>query len=215
MDCVNRMRTKLGVLTFGLILIVTVIVAACRQQKEIGPLVPADYRAWQQTTAQILDYPVPGHENNCRRIYINDAGAQVEPVTENGRVVYDYPDGTIIVKEIYEGLEHPPADAEPTSLTVMLKQPAHPQARNGWLWIVKDGPDGEERIIEYDLCNTCHANANEPHPYGDGNPQAAFRDYVYFPPRRTRPPPAPTTTSTSESSYQSPSGYYSLPRFKK
>ncbi len=32
------------------------------------------------------------------------------------------------------------------------------------------------------FCITCHANANEKHPYGDKNPNEEFRDYVYFVP---------------------------------
>jgi hypothetical protein len=32
------------------------------------------------------------------------------------------------------------------------------------------------------FCVTCHANANEKHPYGDRNPREEFRDYVFFVP---------------------------------
>ena len=63
----------------------------------------------------------------------------------------------------------------------MLKRPGHPQARAGWLWIVKDIPSGKETIISEEFCVTCHANANERHPYGDRNPTEDFRDFLFFP----------------------------------
>jgi hypothetical protein len=66
----------------------------------------------------------------------------------------------------------------------MVKEPGDPRAKCGWLWITKE-QGGEERVFEGNFCVTCHANANERHPYFDGNPREEFRDYVFFPPLGT------------------------------
>lgn len=105
-------------------------------------------------------------------------------VEENGRQRHEYPEGTIIVKEIYKGLEEPEEGEEPISLTIMIKAPQHSDAQNGWLWISKTFHPEKEQIIEHEFCMDCHANANEPHPYGDKNPNNEYRDFVYFPPAR-------------------------------
>ena len=57
-------------------------------------------------------------------------------------------------------------------------------ARGGWVWVAKNPATGEERIIDYEFCFDCHSDANEPHPYGDKNPQGGHRDYVFLPDRR-------------------------------
>ncbi|RPJ03990.1 MAG: hypothetical protein EHM28_14230, partial [Spirochaetaceae bacterium] len=74
----------------------------------------------------------------------------------------------------------PSTDAKPTSLTVMIKSPDDPRARGGWLWIVKNPATNRETVMRNQFCITCHANANESHPYGDKNPNREFRDYVFF-----------------------------------
>jgi hypothetical protein len=59
--------------------------------------------------------------------------------------------------------------------------PEDPHSRGGWLWVAKAVGSGEETIIDWEFCFDCHANANEPHPYDDGNPGKEFRDHVFFP----------------------------------
>lgn len=80
--------------------------AGC-QQKQQPKLTPENYRSWNTIVENFLDYPIPGHENNGRMIYINKIGEDVQITEENGRVSYQYPEGTIIVKEIYSRLEPP------------------------------------------------------------------------------------------------------------
>ena len=155
--------------------------ASC-QQKEQPKLTPENYRLWNKTIDTILDYPVPGHKDNCRIMYINTIGEGVQMTEENGRMVYEYPEGTIIVKEIYRGLEPPQEKEQPVQLTIMIKDSQHPQALSGWVWLVTTPATGEEQIFDYNFCADCHTNANEPHPYGDKNPNADFRDFVFFPP---------------------------------
>ena len=173
---------------FTIFIIILLVGSSCRK-KETAPSVPDDYRSWKKPTDETLDYPIPGHENNCRIIYINLTGENVRMTKKNNRIFYEYPEGTVIVKEVYKGLEPPTEDEEPLTLTVMIKDAEHPKARSGWLWIVKNFQTGEEMLIDYEACVACHANANERHPYGDKNPNGDYRDYVYFPPR---PPLSPT-----------------------
>jgi hypothetical protein len=52
-----------------------------------------------------------------------------------------------------------------------------------------DFPDGTVIIKVGNFCITCHSNANEKHPYGDGNANEEFRDYVYFVPGEGEPKP--------------------------
>jgi hypothetical protein len=156
-----------------------VMVAGCEKKPE-GPLVPADYRTWRRVPSQPLRSPVPGHLDSTRVVYINPTGLKAITSTRGERVVDDYPRGTIIVKEVFPSLQ---ADVGgvPPRLTVMIKNPGHKLARGGWVWILAEPPRGTERVIDYEFCFECHTDANEAHPYGDGNPGGEFRDYVFFP----------------------------------
>lgn len=156
-----------------------VMLSSCAE-KPTGPLVPAEYAGWETTTKVELNYPIPGHENNYRKIFINSIGENPAITTQAEKTHYDYPEGTVIIKEIYPGLTYIPG-SKPAALTVMVKARNNPKSRGGWLWIVKDLASQKESIITQEFCVTCHGNANEPHPYGDGNPEGFFRDYVFFP----------------------------------
>ncbi len=160
-------------------LLLVLSLGAC-SEKVHTPLVPADYSDWARVNRIELDYPIPGHMDQYRVIYINDTGSSVAITDRNGRLFYDFPEGTIIIKEIYSTL-NPSEDEDPHSLTVMIKNPDHPDAREEWLWIVKDTASGDESVISQEFCITCHSNANEEHPYNDGNMNNDFRDFVFFP----------------------------------
>lgn len=167
---------------FPLFMILPLVMAAAVSCSKGIPktLVPADYSGWGTTTTTELNYPIPGHENNYRKIFINDTGFTVDVRDSGGKILYDYPDGTVIIKEIYQGMSITPG-SKPMVLTVMIKDRENPKARGGWLWIVKNLASGDENIISQEFCITCHTNANEPHPYGDGNKDSIFRDYAFFP----------------------------------
>jgi len=156
-----------------------VAVAACEKKAE-GPLVPADYRGWTRVPAEPLRYPIPGHLDNARVAYINPIGMQAVSETRDGRVFDRYPEGTVIVKEIFSSLQ---ADVTktPQRLTVMIKASGDKRTRGGWLWVVADPSTGREEIIDWEFCYECHAAANEPHPYGDKNPNGEYRDFAFFP----------------------------------
>ncbi|UCF96046.1 MAG: cytochrome P460 family protein [Spirochaetaceae bacterium] len=166
------------------LLCLVILLVSCRKE-ERGSLVPeaSQYRLWEQPIPVILDYPIPGHEDNRRRIFINPRGTEVRIEQLENRVYWDYPEGTVIVKEIIAGLEGANTDS-PFQITAMVKASRDPQSRGGWLWIVKPLDSDEETIVDWEFCFDCHANANEPHPYGDGNTADEFRDYVFFPYRK-------------------------------
>ena len=66
-------------------------------------------------------------------------------------------------------------------LTVMIKDPDHPNAQGGWVWVVKQLDSGREVKFTSDFCVNCHDGANGRHPYADKNPDQEFRDYVFYP----------------------------------
>jgi hypothetical protein len=162
-------------------MLVSAFLCACQAGSSRLLLVPADFSTWQRTTAIRLDYPIPGHEDNYRIIHINDAGMDFDRSQQGRRTIFSFPAGTIIAKAIFQGAS-PAQDAAPVMVTAMIKAPGDRDARGGWLWVVKDLAMGTETIMTGDFCVTCHANANEAHPYGDRNPAEDFRDYVFFVP---------------------------------
>ncbi len=153
--------------------------SSCTQRKS-DQLVPKDHAAWKKTTGIELNYPIPGHENTYRKIFINPIGEGVKIIAAQDKNTYEYPEGTIILKEIYEGQRYEPG-MKPVMLTAMIKSSSAPEARGGWIWVVKDTASGKETVFTDEFCVTCHSNANEAHPYGDGNKKQEFRDYVFFP----------------------------------
>ncbi|MFW6329744.1 MAG: cytochrome P460 family protein, partial [Alkalispirochaetaceae bacterium] len=153
-----------------------VLILGCAGDGEQEPLVTGNHENWSRTTTETLDFPVPGHGGGARRIFINPTGETVEP-PDSAQEPWDYPDGTIIVKEIYSSSD-PPEDVPPDSLTIMVKDRDHPMSRGGWVWITKSPGSDRETIFTEQFCVTCHANANEEHPYGDNNREGQFRDYT-------------------------------------
>jgi hypothetical protein len=142
---------------------------------------PPEYVAWRRTTDVVLNYPIPGHMDRFRIPRMNDIGFSAKPKLIGGKRSWDFPEDTVIVKEVYASAKPGPGD-KPIQLTIMVKDPTEKGAQGGWLWYTKDLPDGKETRFTGNYCITCHANANEQHPYGDGNPDEEFRDYVYFVP---------------------------------
>ena len=162
---------------FPVMLTALVFAAGCGGDEPSAGLTPADYEGWASTVDGPLLYEIPGHTLDVRLIYINDTGTRVDVTENKNQLTYDYPDGTIILKENYTAEE----SATPDNLTVMIKSRKDVRARGGWIWVAKDVATGEERIFSDEFCFTCHQNANEPHPYGDGNPNGEYRDFVFYP----------------------------------
>ena len=106
-------------------------------EKEEVKLVPEDYSSWDTTTETELNYPIPGHMDHYRRIYINPKGTEVSIEEVQDRKRYAYPEGVVIIKDIYASLQ-PAAGEEPIKQAVMIKNPHNALSRGGWLWITKD-----------------------------------------------------------------------------
>jgi hypothetical protein len=168
-----------ALLRWVVLLFALFVLSGCQGTEEPELMVTTEHEEWARTTTNPLTFPVPGHGAGERRIFINPLGESVEPPA-SPEEAWEYPEGTIILKEVYPSPD-PPEDAPPDSLAIMVKQPDHPMSRGGWVWLVKQPGSEEERIFTEQFCITCHANANEKHPYGDGNPHEQFRDYVYYP----------------------------------
>ena len=177
--CPARASLLLCIRIFVTSICLPLLLTGCAEEGR-EPLLTADYSGWDRTTETELDYPIPGHEDNYRRIYIDQTGTNIRITTAEDGVRHSYPEGTVIIKEVFEGSDYQEG-SEPVMLTAMVKRPSDPAARGGWLWVVKDLSTGRETVMETKFCVTCHANANEQHPYGDGNPDGAFRDFVFFP----------------------------------
>jgi hypothetical protein len=142
---------------------------------------PPEYKAWKKTTDVVLNYPIPGHMDRYRIPRMNAVGFGAKPSIVGGKAHWDFPEDTAIVKEVYATSKPAPGE-QPVQLTIMYKEPGDKRAQGGWLWLTRDLPDGKETVFTGNFCITCHSNANEAHPYGDGNPNEEFRDYVYFVP---------------------------------
>lgn len=163
--------------SYALLLTALSFAAGCAARKAPAELLPADYSGWASTVEGPLRYEIPGHTMDTRRIYINDTGKRLEITETGGRVFHEYPEGTIILKENYPGDE----STVPAMLTAMIKSKKDSRARGGWIWVAKEVATGNERIFTDEFCFTCHQNANEQHPYGDGNTKREFRDFVFYP----------------------------------
>lgn len=153
------------------------LAVGCTPEEE-ARLLDVEYRGWRQSTNATLNFPVPGHGSGLRRVFVDDTGFETD-IAEDGSITY--PAGTIFIKEIYAEPD-PPEDAEPVSLAGMVKAPDDPRSRGGWIWISRNPESGAETILQEEFCVTCHANANETHPYGAGNSMERFRDYIFHAP---------------------------------
>jgi hypothetical protein len=155
------------------------LLSGCAKAPEI--YAPPENLNWRKTTEAVLNTPIPGHMDRFRIPRMNDLGFSAQPKLVGGKLAWDFPEDTVIVKEVYANARPEPGE-KPIQLTIMVKDPKEEGAMGGWLWYTKDLPDGKETRFEGNFCITCHANANEQHPYGDGNPNEEFRDYVFFVP---------------------------------
>ncbi len=184
-----RGRSHLWWVPLGLCgLAVMALFGGCAKPEET--YAPPEYTSWAKTTQVVLDYPIPGHENRFRLPRMNALGFTAVPKQSGGKLVWDFPAGTVIVKEVYANTKPAPAE-KPIQLTIMVKRPQDPRSRGGWLWLTKSLPGGKETVFTGNFCITCHASANESHPYGDGNPKEDFRDNVFFVPGEAMPTTRP------------------------
>ncbi len=172
--------SRTGIARAVIACLIIVVVSSCTEETKI--YVPSDYADWEKTVDNPLTHPIPGHTSRWRVIHINETGTDVLIETvEDEEQRYTYPEGTILVKENYEGEGEGGGELE--GITAMIKTPGDPNSVGGWVWVMKDPDTGNERIFSEsaNFCFICHSNANDRHPYGDRNRSEEFRDYVYYP----------------------------------
>ncbi|MFW6229156.1 MAG: cytochrome P460 family protein [Alkalispirochaeta sp.] len=169
-DGLRHLVASIGALS---LLLVTI---GCSEPEE--PLLSVPYHDWDETTEQLLDFTVPGHGSGLRKIYANSVVFET-PLPETGEITY--PAGAVFVKEVYE-TPAPSAEDTPAMLVGMVKAPDDPRSQGGWVWVTRNPADETETVFTDRFCITCHGNANEEHPYGSGNPDGAFRDYIFHTP---------------------------------
>jgi hypothetical protein len=171
---------EIALFVFSVFSIIAAICTCAKEEKQVSILVPSDYDSWEITSTKKLDYPIPGHEDRYRIPRMNKIGFGFKEKSEAGKEYIDFPPGTVIAKEIYRN-KPPEKDEKPLIITAMVKSPGNADAIGGWVWVVKQA-DGSETVMKNRFCFTCHENANEKHPYADGNPNGEFRDFVFFVP---------------------------------
>ena len=177
----NKALKAHGVLWFFLGSALALGVSACSPAKPKLAVDLSGYTAWERTTSSPLDFPIPGHENNHRRIYMNKIGMDYRrTASADPAQAMDYPEGAIVVKEIYSGLGEPGPNAVPKSLDIMVKDTKNKDNRGSWVWIVRDTASGSDMVFKGDFCANCHNGANEKHPYGDRNLSGTFRDFLFY-----------------------------------
>lgn len=162
------------------IIAITLVLAGCTQNNTHYQFsLPDNYRQWKKPVDEVLTYTVPGHGSGARVIYANSRAYEVSKETvEDGRVHYDFPEKTVIVKEVYEDVEDVGV-AEPM-LTIMVKNSNDERSVSGWLYYMKK-PGEDMAFVESRMCAGCHDAANEEHPYFDKNEGENFRDYLFTP----------------------------------
>ncbi len=145
-----------------------------------------DFTAWTQLNADSITATIPGHGSGVRNIFINDTGTGVTATRSAARTIWDYPEGTVIVKTVAA----PGASQSPSETTILLgmvKNADHPDNQGGWIWLTRNPRTGEEMIFDSEYCVTCHVDANERRtathliPTGVPNPDREFRDFVFHP----------------------------------
>jgi len=114
----------------------------------------ADYKTWQTATAMPTTGASPGLGNvhkgpeGARHVYVNNVGAAVM----KGEGPYEYPQGTVIVKEQYDSLADYQAGKTP-DVTVSVKVGAGPKARENWQWAAGLAAPAEDSAF----CSGCHS----------------------------------------------------------
>jgi hypothetical protein len=161
----------------ALLFLIILFGAGCKNSKSDIYTVP-DYKDWKKPVPEVLNYPVPAHGTENRVIYGNDLAFKVGYTLNNGRKIYRFPDGAVIIKENFA-----PEDTElkgKPDLTIMVKDSAGEGALDGWHYYMKHG-DEPAMPVRNKMCIDCHSAANESFPYFDKNPDEDFRDYIFAP----------------------------------
>ncbi len=168
----------------ALLFLTLLVLVSCDSEQPV--LLGDDFSGWTQLNAAPITATIPGHGSSIRNIFVNDVGTGVTTTTSGPRIVWNYPEETVIIKTVAAPGESG-YSAETTMLLGMVKNSEHPDSQGGWIWLTRDPRTGEEMIFQSEYCVTCHADANERRtttdriPTGVPNPDREFRDFVFFP----------------------------------
>lgn len=154
------------------------VMAGCNNDETVD-LIPENFFDWTRTTQETLNYPIPGHGESMRYIYINQTG--IESVQQTGSTSdLNFSDGSILVKTVHTSSDSPEGE-NIRSITAMVKDSGNQEAIDGWIWIMVNPSTGKENITQSNTCVVCHETANDLNAFGDGNPEGVYRDYVFIP----------------------------------
>ncbi len=154
--------------------------AACdkKDKTAINPI-PVDYKSWYKPLKKPLTYQIPGHGKSRRIVFLNDKAQKAQlKKDENDKTIVDFPDGSIVIKEVYkrEGAGYQIAP----QIVAMVKDRKNEKAQEGWLYYVRNPGSPQIMLMKGRFCIGCHEAANEAHPYFDKNMQGIFRDYIFL-----------------------------------
>lgn len=135
------------------------VLAGCASVNSVNPFAKADtrwadYKSWQTASEVPTTGPSPGLGNvhqgpdGVRVVYVNAAGA----ATLNGDGPYEYPEGTVLVKEQYASMADYDAGKTP-DVTVSLKVANGPVARDNWQW----ADSLKSSAGDSAFCSGCHS----------------------------------------------------------
>lgn len=152
------------------------LAAACGEGGTVVDIepVPAEYTDWYRMD---VVGPVPGHGDTYRIIYANDDARLFDQYVvmerPSGPVVVhvdDYPNGSIIVKEVHERDGDQPGELKYTAVMRMLGSGEAPSGADlhslsgsgGWLFTYLAGGIDSDEEYRSSCWDECHAAA----PYG-------------------------------------------------
>jgi len=148
----TRLPLRLALTAIG----ATALLSGCASISPFSEADPrwADYKSWQTATVAPTTGASPGLGNvhkgpdGARHVYVNAVGAPVM----TGEGPYEYPAGTVIVKEQYDSLAAYQAGETP-DVTVSLKVAGGPKARQNWQWATGYKAEAGDSAF----CSGCHS----------------------------------------------------------
>lgn len=126
-----------------IVLFVAVLAACADEVADVAPL--GDYTTWEKRETM---GSTPGHGDTFRIIYAND----IATTYAQG---FGYPEGTTLVKEVYERKDGPLRIIE-----IMRREGPHTlDGEGGWVFTDAATPNGEETRKENFCWRRCHQAA--------------------------------------------------------
>lgn len=161
-------------------LIVTMCLSALSACSLVGNQAADERWANYQQWAKLNQRPITGDHTGflgdlhrgregVREVYVNDIGAST---AQQSQGPYDYPVGTIIVKEQYKSMDHW-KEREGAALTIMVKvADSTPNSPNDWRW----SRGYSSHAKEDPFCSGCHTIAiNKDFAFSNGESLKDFQ----------------------------------------